>query len=938
MTSSSQKLVNPSPRHRLSLRAVLIVPFVLQIFAAVGLVGYLSFKNGQESTNRLAHQLMDEIGDRVDQHLDSYLIQPQQLNQINAHAVDSQLLDLKDLETTGRYLWQQMQVYSNLSYIFYALPTGEYAGAGRWLEGYKTTIDEILPQSHDRNFTYATDDRGNRTKIAYKAEYLPLGEYWYTQAVKTRKPIWSKIYNWQDTPEFISISASRPVYDKQNKLIGVLGADLLLSNISKFLQQLKTSQTGKVFILERDGNIVASSSNEKPFTLVEKVAERLSAAKSSDPLIRSTTATLQKEIGSLQSIQTEQSFDVMLKGDRYYALVSPWKDEYGLDWLVVVAIPESDFMAQINDNNRITILLCLGALCLATLLGIYTSRWIAHPILQLQQASEAIATGELDRSVEVTGIHELEGLGRSFNQMAAQLKSSFTVLEERVTERTVELKAAKEIADNANQAKSEFLANMSHELRTPLNGILGYAQILQRSKVMPDKERHGANIIYDCGSHLLTLINDILDLSKIEARKLELAPQALHLPSFLQGVVEICRMRAEQKGIDFHYEPDVDLPMGIVADEKRLRQVLLNLTGNAIKFTDKGSVTLRVELQPEPPPKSPILGDFETDLDRKSPNLGGWGASVNISEAFQTSSNVLRFTVADTGVGISSEDANKLFQAFEQVGEQNRKAEGTGLGLAISQQIVQLMGSKIQIKSQPGVGSDFFFEIGLPIATDWSQQMASVGNVTGYEGAPQHILVVDDRWENRAVLVNLLEPLGFFVTEAEHGQAGLDQMLEILPNLVITDLAMPVMDGFEMLRQLRENEALRPLKVIVSSASVAQLDQQMSLDAGGDDFLGKPVQVNELFKLLEKHLQLTWKTEEAIEPPTQSAELIPLPIEELQTLLELVQEGRLKKLIETAEALGQTHDRSRSFIQHMIQLAKQFQSESLEQFIQTYLP
>jgi CheY-like chemotaxis protein len=332
---------------------------------------------------------------------------------------------------------------------------------------------------------------------------------------------------------------------------------------------------------------------------------------------------------------------------------------------------------------------------------------------------------------------------------------------------------------------------------------------------------------------------------------------------------------------------------------------LLNLMGNAIKFTDQGSVTLRVEQI------------VKSDLD-----------------------TTLRFTVADTGVGIDTQDVNKLFQAFEQVGEQKRKAEGTGLGLALSQQIVQFMGGTIQVKSQPGVGSDFFFDITLPIALNWTeQQMASVGNVTGYEGAPLNILVVDDRWENRAVLVNLLEPLGFRITEAEHGQAGLDHMLENLPDLVITDLAMPIMDGFEMLRQLRATESLKTLKVIVSSASVAQLDQQMSFDAGGDDFLGKPVQVNELFKLLEKHLDLTWKTEEAesqdLEQPT---ELVPLPSEDLQILLELVQEGRLKKFIELTEELGQRHDRSRSFVQSMVQLAKQFQSESLEQFIQKYLP
>jgi signal transduction histidine kinase/FixJ family two-component response regulator len=481
-------------------------------------------------------------------------------------------------------------------------------------------------------------------------------------------------------------------------------------------------------------------------------------------------------------------------------------------------------------------------------------------------------------------------------------------LENRVETRTLELREAKLKADNANSAKSEFLANMSHELRTPLNGILGYAQILNRSKALPDKERHGVSIIHQCGSHLLTLINDVLDLSKIEARKLELAPQAIHFPSFLQGVVEICRIRAEQKGIEFHYEPDANLPIGIAADEKRLRQVLINLLGNAIKFTDRGGVTLRVHR---------ILDSGDQMAQ-------------------------LRFVVADTGVGIAPDDLHKLFQAFEQVGEQHRKTEGTGLGLTISQQIVQLMGGRIQVKSQPGVGSDFYFEVTLPLASNWShQQIAAVGNIIGYEGEQQHILVVDDRWENRAVLLNLLEPIGFVMTEAEHGQAGLDQIRQNRPDLVITDLAMPVMDGFTMLRQLRADAGLQTLKVVVSSASVAQLDQQMSLDAGGDDFLPKPVQVSDLFRLLEKQLELTWKSEDApAESSTslQPTDLLPPPTTDLQTWLELSQEGRLKKLIEVAGQLGQQNDCYLPFVQKVIQLAKQFQSEQLEYLFQQYLP
>ncbi|MBD2204118.1 response regulator [Calothrix sp. FACHB-1219] len=468
-------------------------------------------------------------------------------------------------------------------------------------------------------------------------------------------------------------------------------------------------------------------------------------------------------------------------------------------------------------------------------------------------------------------------------------------------------KEAEKAAQQASQAKSEFLANMSHELRTPLNGILGYAQVLVRSKNLPDKELHGVNIIYQCGSHLLNLINDVLDIAKIEARRLELVPQAVHLPSLLQGVVEICQIRAEQKGINFYYKPDEKLPTAITSDDKRLSQVLINLLGNAIKFTDQGSVSLQVEL-----------------------------LSLN------TQTTRLRFVVADTGVGIAPEHIHKLFQTFEQVGDKTRKAEGTGLGLAISQQIVQLMGGQIQVKSQLGVGSDFFFEVEFPLALDWQQQQTTNANqIVGYAGKRRQILVIDDRWENRSVLVNLLEPLGFVLSEAENGQEGLEKMRQIQPDLVITDIAMPVMDGLEMLKQVRQAEDLQDYKVIVSSASVAQTDQQMALKAGGDDFLNKPVDMNELCKLLIIHLDLVWiyaNSHSDNTPITQiESEIVLPPITDLQVLLDFVQEDNLKALREHLESLMHSDSRYSGFSGSLLKLAKKFQAEEIETLLQNYL-
>ncbi len=451
-------------------------------------------------------------------------------------------------------------------------------------------------------------------------------------------------------------------------------------------------------------------------------------------------------------------------------------------------------------------------------------------------------------------------IGGAISQRRAEanLKQLNLDLEQRVKTRTAQLQSAKEAADAANRAKSEFLANMSHELRTPLNGILGYAQILAQVSTLPEKERHGIDIIYQCGSHLLTLINDILDLAKIEARKLDLVPTAVHLPSLLQSVVELCKIKAEQKGIGFIYQSSSRLPAGVEADGKRLRQVLINLIGNAIKFTDAGAVTLQVD----------VLAQSDTQVS-------------------------LLFQTIDTGMGLAEEEIDRLFQAFEQVGNRQKQAEGTGLGLAISQRIVQLMGSTIQVKSQLGEGSEFFFIVDLPLVADWVQQQRNdERRIIGYEGSRLHLLVVDDRWENRAVLRHLLEPLDFNILEAENGEAGLAQLHSSRTDLVILDLAMPVMDGFEFLRQIRQVDEFRQTRVIVSSASVSPSDQQLALNSGGNDFLAKPVDASLLFQRLSEQLNLTWIYEDASCP----GELTPAPIRMLPST------GDLEQLLDWAKS------------------------------------
>jgi CheY-like chemotaxis protein len=395
--------------------------------------------------------------------------------------------------------------------------------------------------------------------------------------------------------------------------------------------------------------------------------------------------------------------------------------------------------------------------------------------------------------------------------------------------------------------------------------------------------------------------------------------------------VEICRIRAEQKEISFIYQATSDLPIGIHADEKRLRQVLINLLDNAIKFTDVGGVTFKIGLV------------HQLSLDNHRQQITNNKSTKNVK---------IHFQIEDTGIGMSQEQIEKIFLPFEQVGDRNRRAQGTGLGLAISSKIIQMMGSAIQVKSQPDKGSMFRFDLELLQADDWIQAAVSFnwGRIIGILGKKPKILIVDDRWENRSVIVNLLESIGFEMAEAINGQEGLEKAAQFNPDLIITDLAMPVLDGFEMMKHIRQSALLQNVVIIVSSASVYDIDQHTSLDAGGNDFLPKPVQVDELLQKLKKHLNLEWIYEDSSEfsnPYSTTLiengqekdninELIAPSCEELAILLDLVKKGRLPSILEYLEQLERVDEKFIPFAQHLRQLVKSFQVKKIRQFLELY--
>jgi signal transduction histidine kinase/CheY-like chemotaxis protein len=389
-------------------------------------------------------------------------------------------------------------------------------------------------------------------------------------------------------------------------------------------------------------------------------------------------------------------------------------------------------------------------------------------------------------------------------------------------------------AEQANRSKSTFLANMSHELRTPMNAILGFTQILERDKQLAPKQREHIGIIGRSGEHLLGLINDVLEMSKIEAGQLQLQESPYELPKLFTTVEEMLRGRATAKKLQLLFDISGNLPAYVNGDESKLRQVLINILGNAIKFTDEGGIALRATFDPV--------------------------------------KNLLKIEIEDSGRGIPTEDLEKIFTPFGQSQHATRSSEGTGLGLTISRQFIQLMNGTINVKSQVDIGTIFTIMVPLkPVSALQVTQSALQRRVIGFH--PDHrkeirVLVVDDRPENRQLMVEWLTQVGFLMREAENGLEALQVWGQWKPHLIWMDMRMPVMDGYEATRRIKATLEGQATVIIALTASAFEDEKSIVLAAGCDDFVRKPARESTIFNKIEEFLGLKYIYEDEVIPTT----------------------------------------------------------------------
>ncbi|EIJ41995.1 PAS domain S-box/diguanylate cyclase (GGDEF) domain-containing protein [Beggiatoa alba B18LD] len=809
---------------RIPLRVMLTIPFISLIVIVVSLTSGLPLYYGHQVVNNIAEELRHEVTNRIQENIQNYLATAHLVNQVNANALINSLNqeNTQDLSQLENFFVKQIHTFPSISYSYFATPDNQLIGAGQNASG-----EQFILQGHAKERAlqfYAINAEGTRGKFQRQIEdYLPTERPWFKVAREHSRPVWSEVFISLGEQE-LAITAVQGVYDKQQQLQGIFGTSLLFSGIHQFLHKFKLGDFGQLFIIDRSGQLIATSNESPTFYKQDGHYTRLNLDSTLDPLIHSAGQNILTQLHSFKDIWMEKNLTFDFENRSYLAQVTPLNDQWGLDWLIVIVIPQSDFTEHLTEKNQITLSVSLFIFCLAVIIGIWLAHWIGQPIFNLHIAVQRFMQGEWHYPIRVTHTKELNQLAQAFRRLAKQLNATI----KRLADKNAELK-------RLDQLKDEFLANTSHELRTPLNGIIGLAESLldNTEQTLNPHIQQNLSMIAMSGRRLANLVNDLLDFSKLKHKDLQLQLKPI---SVREAVDIACQLNAplvKQQHLTLYNQIATDLPL-ILADENRLQQILNNLLSNAIKFTPQGSISITATLAPP----------------------------------------MVQIHIQDTGIGIAPEDIARIFESFEQAdGQTARTYGGTGLGLAITKQLVELHGGQISVTSIQEQGS--CFTVSLPIASNMSQvltpltycpvryepnllsEVLQIARVYPNQHTLGKILLVDDELINLHVLSNYLTPHGYELIHATSGHEVL-QILEdgVKPDLILLDIMMPKMTGYEVCKKVRARYNANELPIIIISAKNQVNDLVSGLNAGANDYLVKPVWKDELLARMRIHLQL----------------------------------------------------------------------------------
>lgn len=822
---------------RFSLRSVMLVTFAVQVVLLASFLGWRFTRTSRESTDALVLRLGREVASRIAERIESYMSIPLVVNKLNSDALTSGRVDLSDPGSWQPFFSKTIRTFPEIAYTFIGTTDGEFRGA----RSYKGEVEVFTasPVDTERASVYyrAGDDGLAAERTASYPDYDPRIRRWYTDGEKADGAAWSEIYR-HFVLEDLTITAVLPLRSRDGSFAGVLGADITLSSINRFLRELRVGSEGEIFILDRDGLIVADSTSESPFVSRGGLYVRTAGIESKNPAIHRAAVEMGRhgaKEGELGIFAVERE-----SGVSAYVRTLPFTS-LGLDWVIAVVMPESEFIGPVESMARTALLVTLAALLVSLLSGVLISGWVCRPLSDLLRSAQALTRGDWRMPPPLDRRDEVGELYRSFRFMAEQLSNAFSGLEEKVRARTAELEernsdlarakaeseSLAEAANQASRAKSTFLATMSHEIRTPLNAVLGLSDLVLASD-LTGEQREYVRLIQESSESLLEIINGILDLAKIEAGRMEIESASFGLARMVEQVMAVARPLADKKGLSLASSISPGLPSFLLGDPLRIRQVLVNLTGNAVKFTSAGSVDLIATSE----------GETEGEVR-------------------------VAFIVRDTGVGIPPDKVAMLFESFTQLDmSPTRKHGGTGLGLSISRSLARMMGGEITVRSEAGVGSEFRFVVPLRPRPDAPEEADALDETLPEVRFKGKVLVAEDNSVNAMMAEVMLSRAGVASLRASNGLEAVKMWREEKFDLVLMDCEMPVMDGLEAARAIRSEErGGESVPIIALTAFAMKGDRERCLAAGMTDYVAKPLRARTLYPLLARYLG------EAVESP-----------------------------------------------------------------------